>query len=555
MTARQPRSPRSAPAPRSPTPPWPPPPATRTPSTPSTPPATTPLKSASATASTGSDTTPPTAPTNLTARATSGTTIALTWTPATDNVGVTGYGIYRDGSATALATTTAAAYTDTAVAAGSTHTYTVDAVDAAGNRSAKSAAASATTPTTGGTTITITPDADSYVDASNPSKNYGTTTSVKVDGSPPVTTYLHFTVTGLAGAVTSATLRMFPTTNQKTGFDAHAVTGGAWTETGITAANAPDYSTATLGSSGRVTASVWANADVTPLITGNGSYAIALTTSDPQALSMSSRQGANPPQLVITTNTAGGGGDTTVPSTPTGLTATAAGPTEIDLSWNASTDNVGVTGYHVYRDGSTTAVTTVPGTSYHDTSVAAGSTHTYTVDAYDAAGNTSAKSASANATTPTSGGGTVTVVLTADSYIDPTNPTKNYGATTTLRVDGSPLVISYLRFAVSGLSGKPSKVVLRVYGNSSQSPGYDVHSVADTTWTESGITAANAPGYAAAVLASSGKVAAGTWTSVDITALVTGNGTYSIALATTGTAALSLASRESTNAPQLVITP
>ena len=90
--------------------------------------------------------------------------------------------------------------------------------------------------------------------------------------------------------------------------------------------------------------------------------------------------------------------DTTPPSIPTGLAATLASATQVNLSWNASTDNVGVTGYNVFRNG--TKVGTSTSTSYQGTSVAAGTTYTYAVSAYDAAGNTSAQSSSVSITTP-----------------------------------------------------------------------------------------------------------------------------------------------------------
>lgn len=98
-----------------------------------------------------------------------------------------------------------------------------------------------------------------------------------------------------------------------------------------------------------------------------------------------------------------GATDTTPPTVPTGLTATAVGSAEIDLSWTASTDTPdGVAGYTVYRDGSTTPLATVGGTvtTYQDTSVVAGSKHSYKVDAFDSSGNHSARSTAASATTP-----------------------------------------------------------------------------------------------------------------------------------------------------------
>ncbi len=100
------------------------------------------------------------------------------------------------------------------------------------------------------------------------------------------------------------------------------------------------------------------------------------------------------------------GGDATPPSTPAGLTATAVSSTEIDLGWSASSDNVGVAGYKVYRGGS--PIATATGTSYADTGLSPSTSYSYTVAAFDAAGNTSSPSASASATTQPAPGGDTT---------------------------------------------------------------------------------------------------------------------------------------------------
>jgi fibronectin type 3 domain-containing protein len=89
--------------------------------------------------------------------------------------------------------------------------------------------------------------------------------------------------------------------------------------------------------------------------------------------------------------------DTTPPTTPTGLTAAAAGSTGANLSWSASTDNVGVTGYIVRRNGIQVATPTT--TSYADAGLSAATTYSYTVAARDAAGNISPYSASVSVTT------------------------------------------------------------------------------------------------------------------------------------------------------------
>ena len=74
--------------------------------------------------------------------------------------------------------------------------------------------------------------------------------------------------------------------------------------------------------------------------------------------------------------------------------------TQINLTWTASTDNVAVTGYNVYRGG--TKVGSVAATSYCDTGLAPSTTYSYTVAAYDAAGNLSGQSSPASATTTAS---------------------------------------------------------------------------------------------------------------------------------------------------------
>src|SRR3712207_2460737 len=79
------------------------------------------------------DTSPPTTPTNLRVTAVSQTTITIAWSASTDNVGVTGYGVYRDGSLRGTVTTLAAKVLY--LSCGRSYTLAVDAKDAAGNRS------------------------------------------------------------------------------------------------------------------------------------------------------------------------------------------------------------------------------------------------------------------------------------------------------------------------------------------------------------------------------------------------------------------------------------
>jgi len=97
--------------------------------------------------------------------------------------------------------------------------------------------------------------------------------------------------------------------------------------------------------------------------------------------------------------------DTTPPSVPANLQATAPAPTQVQLTWGASTDNAGgrgLAGYRVYRNGSATPLASPTTNSYADNSVAANTTYTYQVRAFDAATppNESGLSVTANITTP-----------------------------------------------------------------------------------------------------------------------------------------------------------
>lgn len=93
-----------------------------------------------------------------------------------------------------------------------------------------------------------------------------------------------------------------------------------------------------------------------------------------------------------------GGGDSTPPTTPTLISATPVGPTQIDILWTASVDDFSVGGYVVRRDGVPIATTTL--TSYADTGLAPSTTYAYEVQAFDPAFNYSSTSNSISTTTP-----------------------------------------------------------------------------------------------------------------------------------------------------------
>ena len=125
-----------------------------------------------------------------------------------------------------------------------------------------------------------------------------------------------------------------------------------------------------------------------------GSYQLAARAFD--------NQGASATSAIVQITVQAPPADTTPPSVPQGLTATALSAGSVRLSWQPSTDNVGVAGYEVERNGSVLPGA-VPTTEFTDTGLSASTSYTYRVRAADAAGNRSGWSAPATVTTPGSG--------------------------------------------------------------------------------------------------------------------------------------------------------
>jgi chitodextrinase len=305
----------------------------------------------------GSDTTPPTAPTNLVATAASPAQINLSWTASTDNVGVTGYKVERcQGAGCAnfaqIATPTATTFNDSGLTGSTSYSYRVRATDAAGNLSSYSTIASVSTPVP---TLT-TPSNLTATAVSSTQINLSWTASTETGGT--VSKYL---VERCQGASCSNFAQIA------------TPTGTTVNDTGLTASTAYSY---------RVRAT-----DATGNLGGYSNTASATT----------------PP-----------GADTTPPTPPTNLTATAASTTQINLSWTASTDNVGVTGYKVERCSGTGCVNfaqiATPTTiTFNDTGLTASTSYSYRVRATDAAGNLSGYSNTA--TTSTLPTGNVSVAI------------------------------------------------------------------------------------------------------------------------------------------------
>ncbi|HEY8199310.1 MAG TPA: DNRLRE domain-containing protein, partial [Candidatus Limnocylindrales bacterium] len=149
-------------------------------------------------------------------------------------------------------------------------------------------------------TLTFTPVADAYVRATRATTNYGTANRLTVNN-PNYRSYLRFTVGGVTGTVTSVKLRL-RVTDASTNSGSVNTVGAGWTETGITWNNAPVISGTPVATIGATTVNTWKELDLTGVVTGNGSYDLAISGGNSNTTDFASREAtsANRPQLVVT---------------------------------------------------------------------------------------------------------------------------------------------------------------------------------------------------------------------------------------------------------------
>lgn len=253
------------------------------------------------------DTIAPSVPTSVTATAASSSQVDVRWAPSTDNTAVSSYRVYRNGSASPVATTTSTSWSDTGRAGSTTYTYRVSAVDTSGNESAQSGPASATTPATP-PTFTFGATDDATVDASKPATNAGTATRITIDNSPVNYALLKFSVSGVSCPVTRATLRLTvgSSTDDKSvyGGDVYAASSSAWSESTVTWATGVVPSGAKVASVPTAVAlSTSYQFDVTPLVAGNGTVSLVLTSTSSDGARYFSEEGgtaAQDPLLTVT---------------------------------------------------------------------------------------------------------------------------------------------------------------------------------------------------------------------------------------------------------------
>src|SRR6476646_109800 len=154
---------------------------------------------------------------------------------------------------------------------------------------------------------------------------------------------------------------------------------------------------------------------------------------------------------------------------------------------------------------------------------------------------------------------TSTLVPVADAYVDGAAPAKNFGKTKRLNADASPAREFLMRFDLTRLSGPVQEARLRIHVRNSKGSasavGGSVARVANTTWSETGVTYANRPTSWDASIAALGAVKANTWVEVRVTGAVTTGRLLTLAVRSTSADAVIYKSREvGAGAPQLIVT-
>jgi len=359
-----------------------------------------------------SDTTAPSVPTGLNATSRAATSFTLNWTASTDNVGVTGYTIYKNGTSIGTSATTSFAVTGLTV--NTAYSMTVSAKDAAGNNSAPSSALSVSTDLTAPSVPTGL--SASARTASSFTLNWNSSTdNIAVSGytiykngtSIGTSPTSSFSVTGL----TANTAYSMTVSAQDSAGNSSAQSAAFSASTDITAPSAPTglaYNSLTTTSFQLTWAASTDNVGVVAYDVYKGGAFVAstatlsmnitgLTASTGYSMTVKSRDGAGnvtaSSPLSVTTLAA----DTTAPSVPTGLNATSRTTSSFTLNWAASTDNVGVTGYTIYKNGA--SIGTSSTTSFSVTGLTVNTAYSMTVSAKDAAGNNSAPSAALSVST------------------------------------------------------------------------------------------------------------------------------------------------------------
>ena len=355
------------------------------------------------------DTQAPTIPTNLITSNITQTTVDLSWTASTDNVGVTGYEIFR--GTTSIGTSATTSFTVTGLTAETNYSFTVKAKDAAGNISANSTAVSITTlgtpacaginsypysesfETNLGVWTNATGDDIDWTRDSGGTPSSGTGPATGQDGSFYLYTEASTNVTP-AGSPNKIALLNSPCIDLSSVPDAsldfgYHMQGTAMGSLQVLVSTDNGVSYTSIWSQNGSQGNDWNQASVA--LTAYAGSVIQLQFKATTGSGWSSDIAIDNIKIVSVTP------DTQAPTIPTNLSASGITQTTADLSWNASTDNVGVIEYEIFRG--TTSIGTSATTSFTVTGLTAETNYSFTVKAKDAAGNVSANSTAVTVTT------------------------------------------------------------------------------------------------------------------------------------------------------------
>ncbi|MFO7842164.1 MAG: GEVED domain-containing protein, partial [Bacteroidales bacterium] len=333
------------------------------------------------TSGSGEDTEAPTAPSNLTSSNVTETTVDLGWDASTDNVGVTGYDVYQNGSLISSVDNNSANVTG--LTASTTYEFYVKAKDAAGNVSDASNTISVTTSDESG---------GDYCASQGDDSSYEWIAEVNIDtysNSSGAAGYTDFTgeeITLNAGS--SVDISLVP------GFSGSSYNEywKIWIDYNGDKEFTSDELVFDAGSLSKTTVNGTIN--ISSTASGTTRMRVSMKYNGEQTACETFSYGEVEDYTVTFTS---GGEDTEAPSAPTNLTSSNITQTSVDLSWNASTDNVGVAGYDVYQNGSLFG--SVEDNSANVTGLTAGTIYEFYVKAKDAAGNVSDASNTISVTT------------------------------------------------------------------------------------------------------------------------------------------------------------
>ena len=147
----------------------------------------------------------------------------------------------------------------------------------------------------------LKPEADTYVSAAEPDRNFGTAAVLRADGAPDATAYLRFRHPTLSRNVVSVTLLVHAHAGGRTGFEVRRVLQDDWRERRLTYETAPRPSLR-YASSTPLHRGKWRVIDVTSFVSdGNDTITLAITTRSPRGVAFRSRETKQRPMLVVRT--------------------------------------------------------------------------------------------------------------------------------------------------------------------------------------------------------------------------------------------------------------